>query len=261
MGRYRIPADITADVLFLSDNTCCICRERGKSVQIHHIDENPSNNEIQNLAVLCLECHNSTQLTGGFGRSLTDKVIIKYRNDWIDRVRQRRDTADKIAVERLSVPSENIIKAIDDHRDFLKRRDVPLEYINSLPERRKELRRIAQPEWDSGVTSRMVQASYNYIDALQAILTTLANYYPEGHFDSMDLHRFFSEQISSRFKWHRSHVDLGWPGSRGTIINVICSGNVVGDVEKMVEDMVMSLVAYDDEFDWKGWPIRWKAPI
>ena len=39
---------------------------------------------------------------------------------------------------------------------------------------------------------------------------------------------------------------------------MICCGNVQADVEKMVEDMVMSIVGYDDRFDWKGWPIRWK---
>jgi hypothetical protein len=27
----------------------------------------------------------------------------------------------------------------------------------------------------------------------------------------------------------------------------------------MVEDMVMNLVGYDDAFDWKGWPKRWRG--
>ncbi len=39
-----IPDAIAAAVLFASDRTCCVCRVKGKPVQIHHLDEDPSNN-------------------------------------------------------------------------------------------------------------------------------------------------------------------------------------------------------------------------
>jgi 5-methylcytosine-specific restriction endonuclease McrA len=68
--RTPIPAELAARLLFLSDRTCCVCRTAGKEVQIHHLDENPANNEASNLAVLCTECHDDTQLRGGFGRKL-----------------------------------------------------------------------------------------------------------------------------------------------------------------------------------------------
>jgi hypothetical protein len=42
--RTRIPDDIAADVMFAHDRTCCVCNETGKPVQIHQIDDNPSNN-------------------------------------------------------------------------------------------------------------------------------------------------------------------------------------------------------------------------
>ncbi|WP_148210163.1 HNH endonuclease signature motif containing protein [Candidatus Korobacter versatilis] len=80
--RVAIPAGISAKVLFLSDRTCCVCRQSGKPVQIHHIDENPSNNAIENLAVLCFECHNLTMLIGGFAKKLDAEQIILYRADW-----------------------------------------------------------------------------------------------------------------------------------------------------------------------------------
>ena len=47
--RTPIPSEIASEILFLSDRTCCICYERGKEVQIHHIDENPSNNSLNNM--------------------------------------------------------------------------------------------------------------------------------------------------------------------------------------------------------------------
>lgn len=82
--RMDIPKDIAAKALFLSDRTCCVCRIKGKPVQMHHIDENPSNNNISNLTVLCLDCHNETMIKGGFGRKLDAQQIVLYKNDWQD---------------------------------------------------------------------------------------------------------------------------------------------------------------------------------
>ena len=36
-SRTQVPATVAAEILFSSDNTCCICQERGKFVQIHHL--------------------------------------------------------------------------------------------------------------------------------------------------------------------------------------------------------------------------------
>src|SRR2546421_12467368 len=77
--RVEIPRAMEAQVQFASDRTCCVCRVKGKPFQIHHIDDNPANNEFKNLAVLCLECHNETQIRGGFGRKLNAEQVILYR--------------------------------------------------------------------------------------------------------------------------------------------------------------------------------------
>ena len=98
--RTSIPGDLAADVMFSSDRTCCVCRERGKLIQIHHIDENPSNNVFENLSVLCLECHDGTQIKGGFGRKLNSSLVIKYRDEWLKRVIARRKISDELAVSR-----------------------------------------------------------------------------------------------------------------------------------------------------------------
>ena len=259
--RTPVPAKVVAEILFACDSTCCICGERGKAVQIHHLDEVPSNHRIGNLSVLCLECHDQTQTRGGFGRKLTEEVVTKYRDEWIARVRERRHEADRLVVERAVGPLTSTLEKTyqeSESADIVPKGDA-LEYINTLPALKAELLGRAQPEWDSGVTARMVQASYDYIDALSGILSTLAGYYPDGHFWDKDPHQFFAEQIATRFEWHRSHAEPSGPGTGGTIVNVICCGSVQADVEKMVEDMVMSIIGYDDEFDWKGWPIRWKG--
>ena len=229
-------------------------------IQIHHVDEDPNNNGFSNLAVLCMECHNDTQLKGGFGRKLNEALVIKYKDEWLERVKRRRNLADEMALKRHGGGIETMAKQKSaDEEEFS--REPPLSYINSLPAFKAELLKHAQPEWDSGVTARMVQASYDYIDALQGILVTLARYYSSKQFDGKSPQEFFSEVIASRFAWHRTHSEPHGPGTGGTIINVICSGNVMADGERMVEDMVMSLVGYNDEFDWKGWPLRWRREI
>ena len=79
--RAPIPPEISARVLFESDRTCCVCRQRGKPVQIHHINEDSSDNALRNLAVLCFDCHRETQITGGFDRKLDSDQVTLYRND------------------------------------------------------------------------------------------------------------------------------------------------------------------------------------
>jgi len=91
--RPEIPVNIAAKILFLSDRTCCVCRQAGKKVQIHHIDENPSNSAESNLAILCFECHTETMIRGGFHRKLNAEQVILYRNDWLNIVSRKRGLA------------------------------------------------------------------------------------------------------------------------------------------------------------------------
>jgi hypothetical protein len=59
-------------------------------VQIHHINDDPSDNRLNNLAVLCVVCHDKTQITGGFGRKLNAGQVRRYRDDWLALVEARR---------------------------------------------------------------------------------------------------------------------------------------------------------------------------
>ena len=92
-NRTEIPSLTAARVLFDSDRTCCICRDRNRIIQIHHIDNNPNNNDYDNFAVLCFDCHRDTQIRGGFDRKIDAAQIELYKKDWLDRVVARRDKA------------------------------------------------------------------------------------------------------------------------------------------------------------------------
>ena len=243
--------------------TCCVCEVRGKPIQIHHLDEDPSNHLPENLAVLCLECHNETQIRGGFGRQLTPDVVKRYRDSLITRVAERKRKIDQILVE---IAVRKPIKAVD--HDFggttgLEGKPArgALSYIWGLPDIRAELLEIAHSERYNDSTVGMMEATYDYIDALAAILINLGSYYSGKPSWRKHPRRFFSEQIAARFEWHRSHVEPDGPGAGGTIVNNTICRYVQEDVEKMVENMVASLVGYYDDFDWKEWEGLWRAQL
>jgi tetratricopeptide (TPR) repeat protein len=118
--RIPIPKAIAAKALFASDRTCCVCRIAGKRVQIHHVDDDPSNNEPSNLAVLCFECHGDTQTTGGFGRQLDADQVLLYRDDWHRIIANRRVQDYREAIGKIESESSRI------------------KYLTSLTERLRE---------------------------------------------------------------------------------------------------------------------------
>ena len=98
-NRTEIPPELAAEVLFRSDRKCCVCHKTG--VQIHHIDNNPVNHAVENLAVLCLNCHNETLIQGGFHRKLDAKQIILFRDGWLAQVSKMRDDGSIYSRDRL----------------------------------------------------------------------------------------------------------------------------------------------------------------
>jgi len=88
--RIEIPSETAAQVLFESHRMCCVCRKE-KPVNLHHIDEDPSHSNSDNLAVLCFDCHRETQIRGGFDRKLDADQIRLFKSDWLRRVAALRN--------------------------------------------------------------------------------------------------------------------------------------------------------------------------
>jgi hypothetical protein len=80
--RKTISKHREAEILFLNRHTCCICQERGRDVQVHHIDGDNSNDDISNLAVLCLDCHSRVTGTRGLGRAFSPLEVKRYKTEW-----------------------------------------------------------------------------------------------------------------------------------------------------------------------------------
>lgn len=242
--RTKIPVDTASELLFLSDRTCCVCTIRGKSVQIHHIDENPSNNEIENLSVLCLQCHDNTMIKGGFGRKLDANQVIKYQLEWIERVKKRKEKADEIAsIQSVTGSTENIVIETLENEDFLdyKVHDDPYildEYLTKINIIHKAQLQIAQTKWDTGITGIMNQGNYDMVDFYEEVLIELSTFYPKGHFDKKTPKEYFGEIISSRFSLHRNILEPDGIGNNGTIVSTLTGGNVMEDLKHLILNMV-----------------------
>lgn len=84
---------LAADVLFASDRACCVCHRRGTQLQIHHIDENHSNNALSNLASVCKDCHGDIHDRPEFARKFSPELVTKYRDHWHGLIACRREAA------------------------------------------------------------------------------------------------------------------------------------------------------------------------
>jgi hypothetical protein len=59
--RLLIPVDEKEMVLSKFNNQCAVCTQT-EGLHIHHKDNNPSNNQMENLVVLCGVCHKKTHM-------------------------------------------------------------------------------------------------------------------------------------------------------------------------------------------------------
>jgi hypothetical protein len=253
--RTPIPSDVAVEVLFQQDHTCCVCRERGKTVQIHHIDETPTNHSISNLAVLCFEDHARTQTKGGFGRKLLASEVRRYRDDWIERVKKRRYKADKLMIAAMG---GSVVAARQDteHEWAAPPFAQLIAYVEHLPRLRRAAYENAYYGWDTGVTAEMRRANAEVVDIMERVLDYLANWYPPNHFSERGSTEYFSEFIASRYHWHRALHEPEGPGSGGTLAGVLAGGGAMTDIEAAVVDMVEALSV--GELDMVKWRKAWK---
>lgn len=267
--RIPIPIAIAANVLFASDRTCCVCNEKGKSVQIHHINEDPSNNHVENLAVLCLQCHDDTMIKGGFGRKLNAESVTLYRNAWLARVKSRKERADELAsIHTVTGTTETntiILTDLDSEWELETNNDPNIlkEYLTEILSIHKGQMTISQAKWDSGITTKMNDGNSNLIDFYEEVLSELATFLSPGQFENKSPKLFFSNFISQKFTWYWAINEPSGPGTGGRMAFTIIGGLVINDLQKMVIEMITTLVAHynlKNHFEGVNWKAEWGLP-
>lgn len=82
--RVVVPEEDRANMLLWCARHCCFCnKECTTNIVIHHIDGNPSNNDLDNLIPICFDCHGELE-----HYSVEHPVGTKYR--YLE-IKKRRD--------------------------------------------------------------------------------------------------------------------------------------------------------------------------
>ncbi len=86
MARKAIPVETLVDLLSMSRRRCCICYglhndDYEKKGQIAHLDHDPSNNKLGNLAFLCLNHHDEYDREPGQAKGLVLQEVRRYRDN------------------------------------------------------------------------------------------------------------------------------------------------------------------------------------
>ena len=86
MPRRKIAQSTQTEVFVLSRRRCCVCYGLNhdaavKKGQLAHLDGNPSNNVLDNLAYLCFDHHDELDTKPSQSKGLTVLEVRRYRND------------------------------------------------------------------------------------------------------------------------------------------------------------------------------------
>lgn len=88
--RKEIPEKIKEEVLYLNGMTCCMCHDRSKPGLFYHIDDNPKNNRIGNLAILCADCQEKITNRDKFQKKISPQTIKKMKLEWETKIRLKK---------------------------------------------------------------------------------------------------------------------------------------------------------------------------
>ena len=86
MARPRIPIVVETKVLLTSRRRCCICfglnrDNRIKQGQLAHLDHEPTNNDIENLAFLCFDHHDQYDSRTSQSKKITIEEVKAYKKE------------------------------------------------------------------------------------------------------------------------------------------------------------------------------------
>ena len=84
--RPPIPGPIRKRLLEHNASMCCVCHASGIGVEVHHLDKDPSNNRLSNLALLCVADHDAHHRPNAYPRlnhlSMTKESIRAAKRKW-----------------------------------------------------------------------------------------------------------------------------------------------------------------------------------
>ncbi len=106
MAKTRTPIGkpLERKLLYEAARTCCVCRVPRKPVEIHHIDQDPSNNIESNLVVICRNCHDEAHTKHTMSKNLSVDHLKHAKEKWLGEVAERASFA--------MLPGSNLAQAM-----------------------------------------------------------------------------------------------------------------------------------------------------
>lgn len=149
--------------------------------------------------------------------------------------------------------------------------ELPDDYVRRSVDQREQIRLILKfPEmkrlvhdscregWDSWVTLEMQEASFDILDFLKFVWLKLAEFYPRKQFGQVSAEKYIEKYIRDRFAWHWAKHEPNGPGTGGTIVRVLTAGDVVADLEGLIEETMSSLFFDSEHLNLGEWLHRWR---
>lgn len=96
--RPKIPSALQREVCYASAYACAICQKR--TIQLHHIDQNNSNNSKENLIALCQEHHGEAHTVRNLTVSLSADRLRDIKKRWEREVIAQRKNIATISYQR-----------------------------------------------------------------------------------------------------------------------------------------------------------------
>ena len=112
-GRVAIPEALRREILWKANNRCCVCQT--PFFQIHHLDGNASNNDPDNLAPLCPNCHDQADLRRPLSTRLNVDRIKDLRERWYAYCTARKEGSNVSATAILKIKNFQRAMGFADH--------------------------------------------------------------------------------------------------------------------------------------------------
>jgi hypothetical protein len=109
MPRKALPPALRYKLFYDSQYLCAICQKRGSHV--HHIDQDNSNDQEDNLVVLCPVHHDDAHTKRQLSQNLTAEALRDAKQKWIAKVKETRHLTATLSGQ-LSLVDKNDFTAI-----------------------------------------------------------------------------------------------------------------------------------------------------
>ena len=155
--RIKIPYKTKENLRRKNLGVCCVCKERGIGIEFHHIDENPSNNSEDNIAVLCTKEHDLHHRPQTYDltkhRELGKDKILALKKQWEETVVEaQKDNPKLLAVINVYGTEESIHST----RFFIQTTDKEIIY-----ERIYHLLQSSMEDWTDRIMEEIIWLGKN----------------------------------------------------------------------------------------------------